>query len=133
LRVHIHVPETLRHLRVPTLLLQPIVENAVKHGIAPERRGGDVVVEARLDETADGPRLVLTVRDSGAGASESEFQRGRGRGVGLRNIERRLAVQYGGSADLDVRSAPGVGTTVVLRIPAERTEAAEPASAGRGR
>lgn len=130
LRVQIRVPESLRHLRVPTLLLQPIVENAVKHGIAPERRGGDLVVEARLDDTSDGRQLVVTIRDSGAGATEAEFQRGRALGVGLRNIERRLAVQYGGSADLDVRSAPGIGTTVVVRIPAERTNAGEPVAAG---
>jgi two-component system LytT family sensor kinase len=130
LRVQIDVPEALRHLRVPTLLLQPIVENAVKHGIAPARRGGNLFVEARLEDTPGRSRLVVTIRDSGAGASDADFQRGRAGGVGLRNIERRLAVQYGTSADLQVRSAPGSGTTVVLRIPAERVETGEAASMG---
>lgn len=134
LRVQIRVPDALRHLRVPTLLLQPIVENAVKHGIAPERRGGDLLVDARLEEASSGnPRLVVTVQDSGAGATDAELQHGRAHGVGLRNIERRLTVQYGASADLSVRSTPGVGTTVVLRIPAEGTQALEPAAAGAGR
>src|SRR3977135_2277542 len=49
LRVRIEVPQALRNIRVPPLLLQPIVENAVKHGIAPMRQGGDVTVTARID------------------------------------------------------------------------------------
>ncbi len=127
LRVSIRVPEALRHLRIPTLLLQPLVENAVKHGIAPERRGGDLLVEARLEDSGAGPALVLTVRDTGAGASEADLRRGRDAGVGLRNIEKRLAVQYGERAGLAVRSAPGVGTTAVLTIPAEASDMREAA------
>jgi signal transduction histidine kinase len=120
LRVRIDVPHALKSLRVPPLLLQPIVENAVKHGIAPERRGGDVIVTARLDRTdGEGLTLVLVVRDSGAGVSPEELQRGRDRGVGLSNIERRLACHYGDAARLSIESAPGGGTTVEIHMPAE--------------
>ncbi|MGE3705030.1 MAG: histidine kinase [Vicinamibacterales bacterium] len=130
LRVHVHVPESVRHLRVPTLLLQPIVENAVKHGIAPERRGGDVYLDARLEGALEAPQLVLTVRDSGAGATAKDFARGRTDGIGLRNIERRIAVQYGAAATLQVDSTPGAGTTVILRLPVEPADAREPAGTG---
>jgi two-component system, LytTR family, sensor kinase len=120
LRVHIDVPAALKSLRVPPLLLQPIVENAVKHGIAPQRTGGAVTVTARLD-TSDGavPMLSMVVHDSGAGASEDALRFGREAGVGLKNVERRLACQYGPSATIAIHSAPGVGTTVEIRMPAE--------------
>ena len=121
LRVHIDVPGSLTHVRVPPLILQPLVENAIKHGIGPERGGGEVVVSARL-ETAPGgaAELVVIVRDTGAGVSEKELRRGRKAGVGLKNIERRLACQYGPAATLSVRSTPGRGTMVEIRLPAEQ-------------
>jgi LytS/YehU family sensor histidine kinase len=106
--------------QVPPLLLQPIVENAVKHGIAPLRAGGAVTVVARLD-TSDGAvaMLSMVVHDSGAGASENALRFGREAGVGLKNVERRLACQYGPSATVSIQSVPGVGTTVEIRMPAE--------------
>ena len=120
LRVRIDVPAALKSLRVPPLLLQPIVENAVKHGIAPQRLGGDVTVTARL-EAIDGDvtMLSMVVRDSGAGASDDDLHFGRGAGVGLKNVERRLACQYGASATVTIQSAPGMGTTVEIRMPAD--------------
>ena len=125
----IRVPEPLRAFRLPPLLLQPIVENAVKHGIAPARRGGDLVVEARLDQSnGAAARLVVAVRDSGAGASEAELKRGRTAGVGLNNVARRLTLQYGAAAEFGIRSTPGVGTIVELSLPAEPAEAREPAT-----
>jgi two-component system LytT family sensor kinase len=116
LRVCVDVPAALRSLRVPPLLLQPVVENAVKHGIAPQRSGGDVTVTARLDAHA----LVLIVRDTGAGASADQVRSGRHAGVGLSNIERRLTCEYGSTAALSIESEPGMGTTVEIRLPAER-------------
>jgi LytS/YehU family sensor histidine kinase len=116
LRVRIDVPAALKSLRVPPLLLQPVVENAVKHGIAPQRLGGEVTVTARLEDEA---MLSMVVRDSGAGASGDELRVGREAGVGLKNVERRLACQYGASATVTIQSEPGVGTTVEIRMPAE--------------
>jgi hypothetical protein len=118
LRVTIAVPPHLRNLRVLPLLLQPIVENAVKHGIAPLAEGGQVAVSSRLEPTRGGSsHLILTVEDSGAGATALEIAHGRALGVGLQNIERRLAYQYGGAASLRVDSASGLGTTVTIRLP----------------
>jgi len=123
LRVRIDVPQALRTIRLPPLLLQPIVENAVKHGIAPLRDGGDVTVTARIQGSP--PRtLVLTVNDTGAGATARELERGRADGVGLSNIERRLARQYGAAATLAITTQAGSGTTVEIRIPADLTLAA---------
>jgi LytS/YehU family sensor histidine kinase len=114
LRVICDVPAALRAVPIPPLVLQPLVENAVKHGIAPCKAGGEVDILARL-EAPDA--LVVTILDTGAGASEAELASGRQRGVGLVNVERRLAGYYGESASLHVSSTLGAGTTVEVRIP----------------
>jgi two-component system LytT family sensor kinase len=119
LRTRIDVPAPLRSARVPPLLLQPLVENAVKHGIAPQRLGGQVTVTAKLDRSAGGEdELVLSVHDTGTGTTDAALQRGRLRGVGLTNVERRLACQYDDDASLDIRTSPGYGTIVEIRLPA---------------
>jgi two-component system LytT family sensor kinase len=126
LAVRIDVPTEIRNLRIPPLLLQPIVENAVKHGIAPARAGGEVSLVARVEHPGDAEALlIVTVRDSGIGATEAEMRRGRSGGVGLANIERRLAAHYGTRASLVITTMRGFGTTVEVRMPAE--------SGGRGR
>jgi hypothetical protein len=118
LRATVAVPRDHRELRVPPLLLQPIVENAVKHGIGPLADGGEIVVSSHLEPAGDGPgHLILTVRDSGAGATAREVARGRAHGVGLQNVERRLAHQYGAAASLTIESVPGRGTTVTIAVP----------------
>jgi two-component system LytT family sensor kinase len=120
LRVSIDVPEELLSLRIPSLLVQPLVENAVKHGITPSRFGGEVRIRARLETTSanrDANLLDVRVSDSGIGASQIEWARGRCRGVGLRNIEERLRWYGGESASLRVDSTPGQGTVVELRLP----------------
>jgi signal transduction histidine kinase len=119
LRVIINVPGALRSLRMPALLLQPLVENALKHGIAPLKRGGDVVISAHLEASGPQPRLTLTVHDSGAGATPIEMEHRRRTGVGLRNVERRLECQFGNDASMTVQTAPGEGTTVSVSLPAE--------------
>ena len=66
LRVRIDVPAELRGHRIPSLVLQPLVENAIKHGVAASTAGGDVTVSARVINGRDGQRLELSVRNSGA-------------------------------------------------------------------
>ena len=118
LQVCIEVPAGVRAARVPPLLLQPLVENAVKHGVAPQRDGARVTVSASVGARAgDDYELSVVVQDTGAGASERALEWGRQRGVGLRNIERRLACQYGTRASLVIHSLPGRGTTVEIRLP----------------
>ena len=127
LRIIIDVPASLRNIRVPPLVLQPLVENAVKHGIAPLRAGGEVRVHATIERTGDLRRsLLLVVQDTGAGATADELRQGREVGVGLRNVERRLAGQYGAEASLTVHTLAGQGTTVEIRIPPDSRVAAEP-------
>jgi two-component system LytT family sensor kinase len=118
LRVTIDVPAELRDLKVPPLILQPLVENAVKHGISHKELGGDVTIRASIDIVAGEARdLMLVVQDTGAGTTTSAMQRGRESGVGLRNIERRLEYQYGSRASLSIESAAGIGTIVEVRLP----------------
>jgi sensor histidine kinase YesM len=77
------------------------------------------MVSAHLDGGVDSPAmLTVTVRDSGSGATAAALRRGRLNGVGLKNVERRLVCLYGEAASLALRSAPGRGTTVELRLPA---------------
>jgi two-component system, LytTR family, sensor kinase len=117
LRVTVDVPARLRNIRVPSLVLQPLVENAVKHGIAHRHAGGDVAIRARIDRAHDRRELVMTVEDTGAGTTTEALQRGRSVGVGLRNVERRLECQYGTAASLSVHTAPDEGTIVEIRLP----------------
>jgi two-component system LytT family sensor kinase len=134
LRVRIDVPPGLAGLRVPPLVLQALVENAVKHGISTQRLGGEVTVTARVDRsTSHPPHLVLIVQNTGAGATADAFRRGRVAGVGLNNVERRLACHYGTAASLAIQSDPETGTTVELRLPIERAAPVEPALQGVGR
>jgi sensor histidine kinase YesM len=99
-------------------VLQPLVENAVKHGVAPRAAGGDVTITARIETDAAGVRqLAVRIQDTGAGVSIEMLRSGREQGVGLRNVERRLQGQYGVAASLSIDSAPGSGTRVEVRIP----------------
>jgi two-component system, LytTR family, sensor kinase len=127
LRVRIDVAPNLRDLCIPPLLLQPLVENAVKHGIAPLRDGGDVIVSGHVQPSPAGSAvLTLVVRDTGAGAAQEDLERRQRSGVGLRNVERRLSCQYGESAALTATTAPGHGTTVTITLPADRASRDRP-------
>jgi two-component system, LytTR family, sensor kinase len=122
LSVCIDVPASLRPIPILPLLVQPLVENAVKHGISPLRRGGTISISAALESVDDdrraAPRLRITVADTGRGIAGLP---GRGvvagEGVGLRSIEQRLALHYGPQAALELTSAPGLGTRAELRLP----------------
>jgi hypothetical protein len=120
LRVTIDVAPELRSIRVPPLVLQPLVENAVKHGIAEKALGGEVVIRASVNGVDNETRqLLLVVQDTGAGTTPAMLQRGRIEGVGLRNVERRLECQYGDAASLSVRTTPSKGTVVEVRMPVD--------------
>jgi two-component system LytT family sensor kinase len=106
----LHIPETLCQLAVPSLIVQPLVENAVKHGIAGAREGGRVTVTATLDRD-----LLIVVRNTGAPLST---RRGAGSGVGLENVTRRLEHYYGVDASLTVTRAADGATVAELRLPA---------------
>ncbi|MGE3404136.1 MAG: sensor histidine kinase [Vicinamibacterales bacterium] len=97
---------------VPTLMLQPLVENAIRHGIAPKRGGGRVEISARRD----GDSLVLGVRDNGVGlpaATRSELSTG----VGLSNTRSRLEHLYRDAFSFEFGDAPGGGLVVTIVLP----------------
>ncbi len=121
LQVQVDVPEQLRTLAVPCLIVQPLVENAVKHGIARSIRGGEVVVRARLEGSAPGQVLRLTVENTGAPLADDLD--GRSARVGLNNVERRLAGHYGPGASLSLVAVAGV-TRAEVRVPLSATRVA---------
>jgi signal transduction histidine kinase len=102
-------PDTLEAL-VPNLVLQPLVENAIRHGIEPHRKRGCIVLRARQD----GPHLRLEVADNGAGLPQGRPARF---GVGLANTQARLDHLYGSAHRLDFTGSPGGGLTVGVAIP----------------
>jgi hypothetical protein len=122
LAVCVDVPPDLLGARIPPLVLQPLVENAVKHGISPLRSGGAVTVRA-VHETLPGEAvgsLRLFVIDTGSGLDDERG--GVGNGVGLVNIETRLRHYFGARGALTVGQTPGGGTTVEVRVPWMTTE-----------
>ena len=104
---------------VPPLSVQPLVENAVKHGVCRKLEGGTV----RISSFLSGDEHTVTVEDDGAGFDTSVLGEADNRGVGIKNAVYRLENQTG--AKVDIRSVPGQGTKVVIRIPAERRSSDE--------
>ncbi|MDX2193954.1 MAG: histidine kinase [Gemmatimonadales bacterium] len=111
LQVVRRVPPELLEVAVPPLLLQPLVENALIHGIERRRDAGVVELEFRRD----GGTLVLTVRDDGPGPGRGAKA---GTGVGLANVRERLARRYGGAASVTLEAASPAGALAMVRLPA---------------
>ncbi|KUJ82803.1 sensor histidine kinase [Microbulbifer flavimaris] len=102
---------------VPSLLLQPLVENAIKYGISQREWGGEITIRARVFAG----ELLLEVSDNGPGMSDRELKKlGSGRGVGIRNTCERLGALYGSEQKVRFRNQPGGGLAVHIRIPFEQ-------------
>jgi two-component system LytT family sensor kinase len=110
-------PETL-NVVVPSMLLQPLLENSIKHGLEPRLDGGTVTLRSRI--TADG-RLRVEVEDDGVGMEPGRRSAGEisrpGTGIGMRNVRERMQVLYGDAAEVEIESRPGRGTRVKLTMP----------------
>lgn len=122
LTLHYDVDPQVLPARVPVLTIQPLVENAVKHGLAPKNGGGTVSLKARVDPLAGS--IKIQVRDDGLGMEPDVLRqvvagtaRSVGGGVALANIHERLEGLYGARYRFDVRSSPGKGTRVELDLP----------------
>ena len=111
-------PDTLSVL-VPSILLQPLIENSIKHGLEPRINGGTVTVRSKLM----GDRVHIEVADDGVGIGDRPTtRRSSGAGIGIKNVQERLEVLYGDRAHFEVVSNPGRGTLVTIEVPAIRTE-----------
>jgi two-component system LytT family sensor kinase len=124
-------PQTLDVI-VPSMMLQPIVENAIKHGLAPKIEGGSIVVRSRLRPEH---RLRIDIEDDGVGmasngrfgerrrfARDPESPESHTEGIGMHNVAERLRVLYGTNAHLTVHSNPGIGTRISIELPLLQTE-----------
>jgi hypothetical protein len=114
LKVRIDVPADLASARVPPLILQPLVENAIKHGVARTTETVAVTIAAREEDA----RLVLTVEND-RGPSGALTGAGNGTGVGLANVCERLAARFGRAADCEASPLPSGGWRVILAMPLE--------------
>lgn len=127
LRYRVRVDPTATEISVPILTLQPLVENAVVHGLAHREEPGLVSVTARRQ----GDRLIIYVSDNGTGIPHAkqyeifEMGRGSGMGLGLSNVAERMMGLYGPHYHLRLRSREGRGTTVRLTIPINPTNLEE--------
>ena len=101
----------LAHL-VPTFLLQPVVENAFRHGLSRQAQQGRLAIDAALELDV----LRITIADDGVGIP-AEFDVERQAGTGLRNVRARLAQLYGGAAHFEIRRAADAGTIVTIALP----------------
>ena len=118
LRLSYDVPEALEHACVPGMILQPLVENSVKYGVAPVSRPVTITLAAREEHG----RLVLTVADDGPGAPPADSPSaasGAGCGIGLQNVRDRLAARFGSDATV-VSGSTGSGYATIIRIPIVR-------------
>jgi sensor histidine kinase YesM len=108
LRWQVEAAEAVRLLQFPPMLLQPLVENAIRHGIEPKLGGGQLVISAKMERGM----LQLRVDDDGVGFAEKS-----GGGAGLENIRARLAVLYGASAKLVLQTNASGGVSSILELP----------------
>ena len=112
LRTAFDVPPALGGITVPGMILQPLVENAVRYAVSPTSRAVTVTISAREDHG----RLVIEVRDDGPGGSQGKG----GFGIGLTNVRDRLAARYGDGANLNAAPLIEGGWSSVIRLPLER-------------
>jgi two-component system sensor histidine kinase LytS len=122
-KVTCEIEEGAMDCKLPPLILQPLVENALKHGILPRESGGEVIIAARRDNGS----VVVSVKDNGLGMEEEHVRMlfteslktpdSKGRGIGLKNVNARLVALYGKDSGLSVESRRGLGTTVRFIIP----------------
>ena len=109
-------PDTLEML-VPSMLLQPLIENCIKHGLSSKVEGGRIRLRSRRVES----RLVLSVEDDGVGIPESKLATLLEQGIGVSNVSERLKVLFGSDHRMNIDSQPGRGTRIEIEIPELQT------------
>jgi two-component system LytT family sensor kinase len=113
LRVDKHIsPETLE-IVVPSMILQPLVENSIKHGLSRKVGGGRITITT----TANDGHTIIEVVDDGVGMTQERLGHALGDGIGLNNVNERLQTIYGAAYSLKLTSVPGHGTCARVEIP----------------
>jgi sensor histidine kinase YesM len=107
------IDEDTLDVPIPALTLQPLLENAIRHGIAPRARGGTI----RLEVRRVGPALEILVEDDGVGAEDPPSDGAQG--IGLSTVRRRIESRYDGQGGFRITTRPGKGFRVDIRVPAE--------------
>jgi two-component system LytT family sensor kinase len=119
LRFSKEIDESALDCQVPTMILQPLIENSIKHGLAAKLEGGTVRLIGATRNDGEERRLLLAVEDDGVGIDEARLgtilQQA---GIGVSNVNERLQVLFGGSYRLEIASRPGVGTRTEIEFPA---------------
>jgi two-component system LytT family sensor kinase len=113
LQIHKQIEERTLESFVPSMLLQPIVENAIKHGLAAKLDGGEITIRT---STREG-RLVIEIEDNGAGIPEDRMAQVFGDGIGISNVHERLRVLYGSDFQMSISSRKGEGTLIRIEVP----------------
>jgi len=110
---------------VPSMLLQPLIENSIKHGLSPKVEGGSIYLRSRLTDS----RLIIEVEDDGVGMGGTQLEESStwtGMGIGMANISERLQVLYGDTARMTIDSHEGKGTLVRIRLPLIEADSSVP-------
>lgn len=121
LQFHKEIDDKTLDRLVPSMILQPIVENSIKHGLANKVDGGMIRLRAWLEDT----RLHISVEDDGLGIAESKLGTLFEQGIGVSNVNERLRVLFGGDYRMVIESKPGEGTRTLIEIPELETHVAE--------
>lgn len=123
LRVIKEIDPITLDLPVPSMILQPLIENSIKHGLEPRISGGTITIRSRIE----GSRLAIEIEDDGVGIAPGRARSSgvlQGTGIGMKNVRERMEVLFGDAAHFDVTSRPGRGTKVTLAIPLAEEHAA---------
>ena len=121
LNYSIDIPQEARIWRIPKLTLQPIVENAITHGIETKPEGGSLKISAWVCDD----KLSLQIKDDGVGISEDDIQKiqsGQGNSIGMHNVQKRIQLHYGTEYGLKIISKKDIGTEITMWIPKESSE-----------
>ena len=129
LRFKKHVDEAVLDAELPTMVLQPLVENSIKHGLSTRASGGTITIRARA---ADG-RLTVSVEDNGRGMDPRDVDDSMRKGIGLSNMNERLKSLYGDRYAFHLTSSPGEGTRAEFALPlVRRSDGQQSAASGAG-
>jgi two-component system LytT family sensor kinase/two-component system sensor histidine kinase LytS len=118
LKVEWKIPADLKETIIPPFIIQPLIENSIKHGIYPQENGGKITIGARKL----GEKLQIIIEDNGPGISSekiAEIENGNNDRIGINNIKERLHSVYGSNAELKINSNQGRGTQNIICIPSE--------------